>query len=82
MTDKLSKKLDISKNILILSCVTLILGFLLFLSLIICVAIGTMNVQGVKELLGILGGILVSPSAIIFLRKLFSCKEVKDKKKK
>lgn len=54
----------------------------MFLSLIICVALGTMNVQGVKELLGILGGILVSPSAIIFLRKLFSCKEVKTKKKK
>lgn len=81
MTNELSKKFDISKNVLILSIVTLVLGFLLLISLIICVALDAITVQGVKELLGILGGILVSPSAIIFLRKLFLQKEEKPKKK-
>lgn len=79
MTDELSKKLDVPKNLLILCSLALILGFLIIIALIICMALNAINVQGVKEFLGILGGFLVSPSVIIFIRKYFSLGKKSDK---
>lgn len=78
MTDELSKKLDVPKNLLILCSLALILGFLIIIALIICMALNAINVQGVKEFLGILGGFLVSPSVIIFFRKFFSQSDKKS----
>lgn len=82
MTAEMCKKFDVSKNVLILCCLTLVLGFLLLLSLIICVALNAIEIQGVKELLGVLGGLLISPSAIMFLRKIFLKPEEKAKEDK
>lgn len=65
-----NKKNDISKNFLILAIVGLVCGSILLLALIVCIALGKLEVQGVKEIMGVVGGVLMTPAAGIGVSKL------------
>lgn len=65
-----NRKFDISKNLLILAIVGLICGLILILSLIVCIALGKLEVQGAKEIMGVVGGVLMTPAAGIGVSKL------------
>lgn len=68
--EELSKKLDISKNFLVLAIVGLVCGLILILSLVICIALGKLEVQGAKEIMGAVGGVLMTPAAGIGISHL------------
>lgn len=67
---KICNKLDISKNFLILAIVGLMCGTILILSLVACIALGKLEIAGVKELMGIFGGVFLSPSMLILIKQL------------
>lgn len=75
-------KLDISKNVLVLSIVGFICGFIIILSLIICVALDKIDVAGVKELMGIFGTLFASPGIALFIKYLFVGRNGSNKEKK
>lgn len=61
---------DIPRNFLILAIVGLICGLILILTLIICVSLGKLQIEGVKEIMGVLGGACVTPAIGVAITKL------------